>query len=609
MMRLVLVNMPFADWTRPAFALSQFATLVGRDFPGEVETEVRYLNQDFGRFFGLRLYDDIAQDLDHLLTGVGDWLFRHIAFPDEADNADDYFRRYYRGRQWTRWRTELLERRAGAAGFLAELIDRYDLADADVVGLSSMFNQHAASIALAQMVKERNPGVTTVIGGANCEVPMGAVIAERVPALDYVFSGPSLRTFPALLRALLDGRPEDAETIPGILTRDNCRDPRFAKAVGADLDIDDVLMPDYDAFAASVTDSSGLFAQRPDARPVLYFETSRGCWWGERSHCTFCGLNGLGMNYRAMSAEHAIGQFEELFRHASWCTTLTCTDNIMPKSYPKEVFAKLRTPPDVSIFYEIKIPVSEADMRALAAGGVTEVQPGIEALATTTLKLMAKGTTSFQNLQFMKNCLRYGITPAWNLLIGFPGEPEAVYEKYHSDLPALVHLPPPTGVHMVRFDRYSPYFMRQLDYGLRLRPMDFYQLVYPFADADLAELAYFFADEKIAPEMLAALRWSTPLKGLAERWRGCWEGDPPRLVLEGGTIVDSRFGMEQRLAADDGTRTLLRHLSSPRRTDRLAEDVGDAADRLGFLREHQLVFEESGRALSLVLDPTVTWEG
>ena len=37
-------------------------------------------------------------------------------------------------------------------------------------------------------------------------------------------------------------------------------------------------------------------------RPVDVVETSRGCWWGERSHCTFCGLNGMGMTYRSKNS-------------------------------------------------------------------------------------------------------------------------------------------------------------------------------------------------------------------------------------------------------------------------------------------------------------------
>lgn len=52
-----------------------------------------------------------------------------------------------------------------------------------------------------------------------------------------------------------------------------------------------------------------------------------------------------------------------------------------------------------------------------------------------------------------------------------------MYEKYEQDIPLLAHLPPPSGAHLIRFDRYSPYFMDPDGFGLQLQPLDFYQLV------------------------------------------------------------------------------------------------------------------------------------
>jgi len=69
-----------------------------------------------------------------------------------------------------------------------------------------------------------------------------------------------------------------------------------------------------------------------------------------------------------------------------------------PRQYLKEVFAHLRPPPGVSIFYEVKADIKDWEMEILARAGVTQIQPGIEALSTSTLKLMGKGTTSFQNV-------------------------------------------------------------------------------------------------------------------------------------------------------------------------------------------------------------------
>jgi magnesium-protoporphyrin IX monomethyl ester (oxidative) cyclase len=122
----------------------------------------------------------------------------------------------------------------------------------------------------------------------------------------------------------------------------------------------------------------------------------------------------------------------------------------------------------MAIFYEVKADLSESDLAVLADSGVKFVQPGIESLATSTLKLMKKGTTAFQNLRLLKLCSTYGIHPLWNLLVGFPGEGEDVYRRYVDLLPLIVHLQPPTGVYPVRFDRFSPYYNQRQSYGLDL---------------------------------------------------------------------------------------------------------------------------------------------
>lgn len=607
MLRIALINVPFADWHRPSFALSQLAALTRREFGDQVQPEVIYVNQDFVNYFGVVDYTALAGNLEHLTTGIGDWLFRPVAFPHAPDNSAEYFRRYYQGAEWMEFKDRMTDRRSGIAEMCENLIEKYDLGSADIVGFTSMFAQNVAAFALARLIKERNPSTVTVIGGANCEPPMGVQISRQVPTLDFVFAGPALHTFVDLVGSLLAGRPEDAHAIPGVLSRRNNTDPRYTSAIGRERDIDDFFPPDYTDFIAALDRSTELSAAiEAGTKPILFFETSRGCWWGERSHCTFCGLNGLTLKYRAMHPTNARRQLEWLFGHAPWCTTYACTDNIMPKNYPREVFAQLEPPLGATLFYEVKLPVSEKDLRLMARAGVNRVQPGIESLSTETLSLMGKGTSSFQNIQFLKSCARFGIEPVWNLLVGFPGEVQSVYEKYQEDLPLLAHLPPPSGAYLVRFDRFSPYFTRADEYGLNLRPMDHYELVYPFPAESLANLAYFFTDDTIAPYALSAGEWLAPLNELIGEWSERWP-QRPTLALEGNLVRDSRFGRERTLELDETSVAILRRLASPVTPARLASDLGldpdDTLISLGMLREHALLFEENDRALSLVITP------
>ncbi|GIJ27289.1 RiPP maturation radical SAM protein 1 [Micromonospora qiuiae] len=606
MHQLVLVNMPFADRRRPSFALSQLSALVRRDFPDDFEVRVCYVNHDFVRYFGAEEYDAIAGDMDFHVAGVGDWMFRQIAFPELPDNADEYFSRYFTGPAKADLRRTLLRRRAGLRDFLLTMVDKYRLTEADLLGFSSMFTQNVPSLAVARIVKDRNSAVTTMMGGANCEAPMGAALAENCPQLDFVFSGPALLTFPEFLRCVIDGNLDRAHQIRGIVTRRNCAEGGYRKAIGANADIDDYFDPDYTSFRESFDQMVRLPGAQ--AEPMLFFETSRGCWWGERAHCTFCGLNGQTMAYRAMRPENALKQFDWLFSHAPWAKRYCCTDNIMPMDYLTEVFPKLDPPEGISIFYEVKVGLDIEDMTVLERAGVNEIQPGIEAMATPTLKLMRKGTSSFQNIQFLKNCLRLGISPVWNLLIGFPGEAEDTYRQYVGDLPLLLHLPPPQGCFPVRFDRFSPYFNNATEYGLELEPVDHYRLTYPFDRDGLRNVAYYFADQKVSDYMISAATWLRPLRDRVSEWNSAWAAAArPSLTLTRAdgvaTVHDSRSGQERSYTLDDLDTELLLHLDKPVRVDKLAAELPRLADvldsRLAGLRERQLLFFEGQRVMSV----------
>lgn len=609
MLRVAFVNMPFADWNRPSFALSQLAGLIGNEYPDRVTAEVHYPNVEFARYFGVGTYEQISGDMTHLYSGVGEWLFRHIAFPDEPDNTDAYFSRYYREPNWAPFREELLRRRDGVEDFLAGLIDRYDLAAADVVGLTSMFAQTVPALALAKMIKDRNPEALILLGGSNCETVMGAVLAAEVPYLDYVFSGPSLVSFGAFLDRLLAGRTAEISEIPGVISRDNCTRPQVRTSVGRDRDINDYVPLDYDAFAAAMREAPDV-VEEGELEPTLFFETSRGCWWGARSHCTFCGLNDETIGFRQMAPDLAIRQFEWLFTFYPQFKNFMCTDYILPRNYPAEVFPSVDAPSDVSIFYELKIPVSVPNMKAMADARVNRVQAGLEAINSETLKLLGKGTTAFQNLQFMKLALRHGVHPEWNLLVGAPREPEEMYAKYERDFPALVHLTPPTGAFFIRFDRFSPYFNERLTYGLDLRPMDFYALVFPFEEHKLDQLAYFFSDHGAAPYAMTGLKWYPTLQRVVGEWQAHWKdgAERPRLELVGDgddvRIEDTRFGELRSIPVGERMLPLLRSLNSPRRIDQLTspEGVTDAevAQWLEILQDHRVLFEEDGKLLSLV---------
>jgi magnesium-protoporphyrin IX monomethyl ester (oxidative) cyclase len=615
MYRIKLANLPFAALNSPSFALTQLSSVLESHFGDRVSVETLYLNQDLARHMGIDSYQYLACSTETHNSGLGEWFFRQSAFPELADNTEDYFQRYYprRNSRTDGLMPSILEARKALDRFLDGLIDTYHIDDAELVGFTSMFSQNVASLAMARKLKTKNPNVLTVIGGANCETPMGEEIAKNVECIDFVFSGPALKSFPEFVQHSLNQEMEKCHTIPGVFSEANCvkREHGASGSVGEELDIDVKIELNYGQFF------SALEKNFPDQniQAHLFFETSRGCWWGERAHCTFCGLNGTRMNYRAMSPKNALEQFDSLFKYADKCSQVEGVDNIMPKEYLKEVFPYLDPPPNTSIFYEVKADLSDDDLQTLSRAHVTRVQPGIESLSTGTLKLMRKGSTAFRNLEFLKSCLTHGVMPGWNLLIGFPGEREEVYRKYVHDLPLLTHLHPPSGAFPVRFDRYSPYFVQADKYGLDLRPCDFYELIYPFGKEVVANIAYYFMDRNFRAEYFVAMvKWLNKVREKVQEWQARWQGESrlvaPKLYFKGmdapNRIYDSRSGEVREHDVGETGREILESLNRRKPVNVLASELkhigsSEIERQVGLLQEGGLIFGERGLFMNLVL--------
>jgi magnesium-protoporphyrin IX monomethyl ester (oxidative) cyclase len=628
-MIIKLVNMPFANLNTPSIALTQLKSVVSRRFGGSVDVEIQYLNHDFVNVMGVPAYEFVANSLPGHVAGLGEWLFRRIAFPELPDNRDEYAERYAHHLQSVpgmALAAMLGPFRDGLPEILDGLIDKYGLAEADILGATSMFFQTLPCLALMRRLRLRNPRLIFVMGGANCEGTMGIELVCNIQGLDFVFSGHALVSFPQFVGHVLHAEMDACHRIDGVFSRRNSRsisctaggaDPRILTwgtlraqdqlsgiaEIGRELDINCEVSLDYTDFLRSYQEKISLRENKP--KPMLMFETSRGCWWGERAHCTFCGLNGGTMVYRAMKPSLALRTIQSLISsYGSAVDLLQCVDNIMPKEYVNEVFAKLSVPDNIKIFYEVKSDLSAAQLRILSHGGVRQVQPGVEALATASLKLMRKGTTAFRNLRFLADCDAEGVEPSWNLLIGFPGETGEIYESYVKLLPTLFHLPPPSGVFPVRFDRFSPYFAQQREYGLDLAPYDFYALCYPFAPLVLMNMAYYFQDLNYTARYFGdTALWLAPLQELVRRWRGLWSSSNTRPSLlfrprgTGGQVSDTRTGQALTVILSTEGAQLLQELREPTLVEHLSPERRAV---LPELLDAHLLFAERGRVMSLV---------
>ncbi|MER3424991.1 MAG: hypothetical protein C4293_18940 [Nitrospiraceae bacterium] len=251
---------------------------------------------------------------------------------------------------------------------------------------------------------------------------------------------------------------------------------------------------------------------------ILLYEAARGCWWGEKHHCTFCGLNAQSMKFRSKPPGLV---FEEL-RYLSDrynTTRFRLVDNIIDMKYIDEVFGALAAEHyDLEFFIETKSNLSKRQIQTLAHGGVTSMQPGIESLSQTSLKEMDKGVSPMQNVQCLKWSSYYNINLTWNILLGFPGETDDDYRKQIDLIPSLLHFQPPDSVGKFWLERFSPFFTRPQELGVRITgPGIAYEYVYDPRKIDLNQIAYDFeyeADWRVDPSLFQALT------DAAQEWLG-----------------------------------------------------------------------------------------
>jgi len=497
-----LVNMPYCPITRPSLALGVLkACLRGTG----ISCTVEYANLRFADYLGmdtLRVVNTARNE--HL---IGEWTFSTAAFPGRRTHVEDTIGRAnleaIRARQPHKWAQlqSVFDVWRGvrelAPAFVDETARRVLAQHPRIVGCTSTFEQNAASLALLRRIKELDPSVVTLMGGANCESEMGVALVQEFPWVDFAVSGEADEIFAPLCRLLLKrGAAIDPVMLPhGVLGARNTGPGAFGpgrpnppRAVVERMDVSPI--PDFDDYFATLEQ----LAVREFIAPALPVETSRGCWWGQKSHCTFCGLNGEGMRFRSKSPERVLAEFHELATRYR-CRSFQMADNILDMNHLRTVIPALeQAGAPYELFYEIKANLRRDQVAALAAGGVSKVQPGIESLHDGLLKLMAKGSTAAINIELLKHVREVGINSVWLMLVGFPGEDERWHEEVSEFVPLLHHLQPPADVAHVRFDRFSVYHREPGVHGLRLVPYPAYSAVYPSPPEQLANLAYFFRD-------------------------------------------------------------------------------------------------------------------
>ncbi|WP_326682222.1 RiPP maturation radical SAM C-methyltransferase [Streptomyces sp. NBC_01237] len=488
-MRVLLVNMPWSPIDLPSLALGILKRSVDERVPGASAT-VLHANLEFTDWITSRT-EFTADDYEYYalssyFMGCGDWVFSSALYDDpswrEAEFTEAMRTRLKKSRLKMSHELHRL-----APDFVAEMAQRIVDEAPDVVGFTSTFQQNTAALAAAKHVKRLAPHIRTVMGGANCDAEQGAALHRNFPFVDYVVRGEGEAAFPQLLSALSTG--EDLAGVSGLCHRTDDGVSTVNPMASSPLPPATILAPDYSGYFERLASS----AARNWVEPKLVVEGARGCWWGEKHHCTFCGLNGSFMQFRSKSPDVFYDEIMELARKHR-VLDMYVVDNILDMGYLSTVLPRIiDSGYDLRLHIEIKANMRRSQLRTLSDAGLIYVQPGIESLNKRVLDLMDKGVSGCQNVRMLRDGAETGLSISWNYLHGFPGESAKDYEGVIAQIPALEHLDPPVDLSArIAIERFSPYFNKpELGFS-GLRPEAHYRFTYDLPEEELYDLAYVF---------------------------------------------------------------------------------------------------------------------
>jgi ribosomal peptide maturation radical SAM protein 1 len=497
---VLLVNMPFGILMKPSIGLGLIKSHLDNI---NISSKILYFSLDFAKVIGPDLYQRICTGTPSTVDQVGEWLFSIVLFDDTPASVEAYISEVLRGGNQAHRGGNPIEIkniseefiqdvraiREKIKSFMDDCVHTILAYAPKILGFSSVFQQHTASLALARRLKELDPSIKILFGGPNCEGIMGVETIKQFPFIDAAVSGEADAIIEELITKLLNN--ECVCSIQGVYTLDNISllgiNGSYPNGPSITA-MDELPTPDY----------SDYFEQKAalglDFQASLLFESSRGCWWGAKSHCTFCGLNSLTMGFRSKSGDRALAELIVL-QAAYPGHRVEVVDNIMDQKYFKSFVPQLAAKKlNIDLFYEIKANLKKDQVHALKEAGIIAIQPGIESFSSAILSIMKKGIKGLQNIQLLKWCRELGVYPTWNFLWGFPNEDPVEYAHMAQIMPLLSHFTPPYAAQRIHLDRFSPLFDSADSHGfVDVTPFPSAYYIYRgLSRESVANLVYYF---------------------------------------------------------------------------------------------------------------------
>lgn len=299
----------------------------------------------------------------------------------------------------------------------------------DLVGVSSIFTPfYLDALRVCRLVKEVNPKIPTVIGGAHASMEYKSVIVD--PAVDFVIRGEAEIPFTKLIERMSAG--ERWEDIPGVVWKEGetVRDGGMGEQVA---NLDTLPFPAYHLldmpFYTSRKDKNFAYSMR---FPIGHMITSRGCPYT----CVFCSTRNFFPNYRVNSAERVLSEIDFLVKEYKVREIHFHDDAFLIQRKRVEAICNLLLERKLDLKWQISQGVNlnlvdEKLLELMHRSGMYRMGLPIESGSVRTLELIRKRVKLDHAQKVIAAANRLGVFTHANFIIGFPFETEADIRETH----------------------------------------------------------------------------------------------------------------------------------------------------------------------------------
>ena len=521
---VILVSLPWTSLTEPSLGLGILKSCLEEK---GIECRVMHLNLFLLEHLKATTYYSLAN-----VFALNDFIFSGVLDPTLSNKQE----------QWLRLKTKellyfnLIDKNinGGYEGIIEKILhlrntvipdwleqwaDEISKSAATLIGLTCMFDQTIASVALSHLIKKKANDKLIALGGYAVRSPTGEAILRAFSCVDVVCNGEGEPAIEKLTAASAGNIP--LREVPNIIYRD--AENSIIHSFQAPLtDMNSIPVPNYDDYFKDVAVLQRMHnvAIETDRLPI---ENSRGCWWGQTKHCVFCGINDEDLRYRFRSSEKVLHNLDTLHKKYGY-TTFRFSDYILPHAYYKTLLPALsKRGKPYRITSELKANLSSEQFRLLKDAGFDEVQPGIESFSNKVLQQMDKGVSAIQNVYTLILGKQSDIPIRYNILYGLPNDDYDEVLKITTLLPKLFHLDPPSTRLQIQITRYAPLQTNPERFGISASAYEpSYDLIFSssFLEAsgfNLNEFCYYFERPFENPPSLAKLYREIDL--LVDHWQ------------------------------------------------------------------------------------------